>query len=616
MIKPLDNLPIQRKLMAALMLVCGVVLLVTGTAFVTYEVLALRKGMIRGYTTRVEIIAANSSAALDFRDEADATKVLSALRSDIHTVEAGIYDADNRLFATYPTNADLAGFPKHPPAEGHRFESDHLVAFTSVKQGARTLGTVYIKADLEALSERYRAFAVLTAVILLGSCLVAFLIARVLRKQIARPILALTETAKAISERNDYSVRAPKESDDELGWLTDAFNQMLAQIHSQNQALRDGAERVRAVINSALSAVVVIDSDGLIVDWNKRAEQMFGWSHAEAIGRDLGETIIPHRHREAHRRGMKHFLGTGEGPALGRLIELSALRRDGAEFPVELSISPVNNDGVLTFCGFITDITERKKSEAEIRNLNATLEQRVNERTAQLEQVNKELEAFSYSVSHDLRAPLRHITGFTEMLQQNNKARLDEAGQRYLGIISKSAHQMGVLIDDLLVFSRMGRAELRQGEVDMRELVDEVRRDMAADLGGRKISWDIGSLPKLQGDRAMLKQVWVNLISNAVKYTRERIEAMIKITSRKNEQGMWEFSVADNGAGFDMQYVGKLFGVFQRLHMAEEFEGTGIGLANVQRIIVRHGGRVWAEGQVDVGATFRFTLPDKGENES
>jgi light-regulated signal transduction histidine kinase (bacteriophytochrome) len=261
--------------------------------------------------------------------------------------------------------------------------------------------------------------------------------------------------------------------------------------------------------------------------------------------------------------------------------------------------------------GLLTDAFNQML--AEIHKLNATLEQRVQERTAQLEAVNKEMEAFSYSVSHDLRAPVRHISGFADMLRQNSLPDLNESGRRYLNIISESAKKMGTLIDDLLVFSRMGRAEMRQTKLKMDGLVAEVLREMGKDFEGRNIEWDIAPLPEVNGDRAMLKQVWVNLLSNAVKYTRHRERAAVKVASRKNEQGEWEFSVQDNGAGFDMQYVGKLFAVFQRLHSNDEFEGTGIGLANVQRIIHRHDGRVWAQGVVDGGATFYFSIPQQME---
>jgi PAS domain S-box-containing protein len=772
------DLPIQRKLMSVLLLTCGTVLLVTCAAFAIYEVVTIRKAMVQGYATRAEIIAANSSAALAFQDEADATKVLSALHRDANTIIACIYDKDHQVFARYPTNAAIADFPAEPVPTGHRFAPAHLDVYSPIQQDGRTLGTVLIRANLTALTSRYGAILSLTAVILFGSLIMAYLLSRALQKQISDPIHALATTAETISLQRDYSVRAQKHGADEIGSLTDSFNQMLGEIQKQNLALRESEARMRAVLNAAISAVVVMDSHGKIVDWNARAEVLFGWSRAEAIGRDLGETIVPPQHREGHQRGMRRYLETGEAKVLNRLMEMTALHRAGREFPVELSISPLKFNDTVTFCGFLTDITERRlaakqaevfaqlghslsaatsadtaartivavaadllrwdscsldlynaeknqvhpvlnmdtvngqridvspayvdtspsaivqqvlrdggqlilrqppfnfvpdtvpfgdtnrpsaslmyvpirrganvigilsiqsytpdaynknalrllqsladlcsgalerlRAEENLRRLNEQLEQRVADRTAQLEIVNKELESFSYSVSHDLRAPLRHITGFADMLRQNAETKLDETSRRHLQIISNSARQMGVLIDDLLVFSRMGRTEMCHTLVNMNDLVAEVRADLAADLATRTINWDISPLPELRGDRAMLKQVWVNLLSNAVKYTRHRQEAVITIRSRKNDQGLWEFQVRDNGAGFDMQYVGKLFGVFQRLHLAEEFEGTGIGLANVQRIVVRHGGRIWAEGKIDAGATFYFTLPSQG----
>jgi signal transduction histidine kinase len=254
------------------------------------------------------------------------------------------------------------------------------------------------------------------------------------------------------------------------------------------------------------------------------------------------------------------------------------------------------------------EVEQRRHREDEIRKLN----QELNRRASELEATNKELESFAYSVSHDLRAPLRHMAGYSELLQRQTQSLLDEKGERFMRTILDSAKRMGNLIDDLLAFSRIGRAETKKTEVDLDQLVKDVVAEIRHDTKDRDIVWKVGALPVCYGDRSMLRLVVTNLVSNAVKFTRMRSPAEIEVGWVDPNKKEFEVFVKDNGAGFDMRYVDKLFGVFQRLHLSEQFEGTGIGLATAQRIIHRHGGKIRGEGAVDQGATFYFSLPAEG----
>jgi PAS domain S-box-containing protein len=356
-----------------------------------------------------------------------------------------------------------------------------------------------------------------------------------------------------------------------------------------------------SLLNLTHDTIFVRDMSDIITYWNRGAQELYGWTAEEAIGtrsHDLLRTVFPAPLDDIS----ADLLGTGRWEG-----ELEKTKSDGTHVVVASRWSLQRNEQRIPIAILETnnDITQRKRGEEEVRKLN----QELGKRTVELEAINKELEAFAYSISHDLRAPLRHMVGFTELLQKNASSVVDEKGRRYMSTILESAKRMGTLIDDLLAFSRIGRAEARESRVNLEQLVKEVQSEVAQEAEGRNITWRLGPMPDLYGDRSMLKVALVNLLSNAIKFTGPRPQPEIEVgCAEKQTDGIVMF-VRDNGVGFDMKYAHKLFGVFQRLHRAEEFEGTGIGLATVQRIIRRHGGEVWAEGFVDKGATFFFSVP-------
>ena len=635
------NQPIKRKLMTVILLTSGVVLLLACGAFLTYELLTFRQTMVRNLSTLAQVVAANSTAAVAFDNRTDATEVLSALSAERHIVAAGLYDNTGTLFAKYPDTAPDDGWPARLERDGYQFARTHLVLQEPVVNANRRLGTLVLKSDLGAMYERLSLYGGLVVVVMVLTFLVAFPLSNRLQRHISLPVLALADTAKAVSEGKDYSVRAARFGDDELGQLADAFNDMLAQIQGQDTALRQREEHLHREVAERQRAQEEIRAVNAGLE-RRVEERTAALSKSEARYRalfdsmDEGYCIIEMIFDEQERPVDYRFLEvnpsfekqTGLRDAVGkRMRELAPLHEEywfemygriavvgeAAHFQNHAEQlhrwydvyayrfgEPKNRQVAILF----SDITERKAAEAKITQLNAELQQRA----ATLEVANKELESFSYSVSHDLRAPLRHVHGYVEMLQRATDGQLSEQAQRYLNTITEASVEMGQLIDDLLAFSRMGRTEMRESRVDVGVLVQETIRDLDMATTGRNIVWQTAPLPAVLGDPSLLKQVLANLVGNAVKYSRMRDPARIEIGCAGEEDGRVILFVRDNGAGFDMQYAHKLFGVFQRLHRAEEFEGTGIGLATVRRIVTRHGGRVWAEGAVDKGATFYFTL--------
>src|SRR5881628_1702175 len=470
----LRDWPIKQKLTAMLVLISGLVLLLTSAAFAGYQYWSLRQATRDALAVRGRIIAANSTASLAFANDADAREILSALRADPHIVAAVLYDKRGHVFAGYPAGVAGDVVPAAPGPDGYRFERGLLIGFQPVEEaGSQRLGTLYLASDLGAVYDTFRLSGVIGLAVMAVALLAAYLLSMVLQGTISQPILALAETARAVSTGQDYSVRAPKLGADELGVLTEAFNQMLGRIEDQ-----------------------------------KNEQERY-----------------------------------------------ESLRRNAAE----------------------------------------------------LLAANTELDAFAYSVSHDLRAPLRSIDGFSQILLEDYAGKLDEAGQESLHQVRAASQRMGTLIDDLLKLARVTRAEIRTEDVDLSGMAQDIVADLQRTTPERQVEFAIAPGLKARGDARLLRMALDNLLRNSWKYTAKQPQPRVQFASVEANGGR-AFMVRDNGAGFDMKYADKLFGVFQRLHSAADFEGTGIGLATVRRIITRHGGRIWAEGAVDQGATFYFTL--------
>ncbi|HUJ72385.1 MAG TPA: PAS domain S-box protein [Verrucomicrobiae bacterium] len=713
---------IKTKLMTAVMGTSLIVLFAASAAFISYEVITFRRNLVRGLATRAELVAANTTAALAFQNRDDATHVLASLKSDPRMDLASLYDADGKLFARYPSNAPPRMFPVRP-GSGYKFENNAFIIFVPVTQAGRQLGTVYLQFNLAILAERYRAYTIVVVAIIIGSMSIAFALSKWAQKRIAEPVLTLAAKARTVSQSGNYSLRAETTSTDEIGVLAESFNSMLDEVQRRDAGLRQSEARTRATIDSALDGIVTVDQHGRILELNPAAEHLFGCAKNDLLGRDVAMLVPP-----ALRQQVREYFA-GAGTPRGTRQELRALRANGQEFPVELSITRIETDAGPIFTVFVHDVTERKRAESvmgllaavvqssddaiitkdlnsiilswnqgaervfgypatealgrsimflipddrrqeeadiisrilrgesmahfdtqrlrkdgtlldvsvsvspireggriigasnisrditerkrteqEILKLNLELERRVLDRTAQLEASNKELEAFSYSVSHDLRAPLRAIDGFSMTLLEDYGSKLDAQARHQLERVRLGARRMGELIDDLLKLSRVSRAEIRREQVNLSALARQVAAELKQAEPERKVTFVIEDDVKVQGDAQLMFVVMDNLLRNSWKYTSRHPTARIEFGRiRQNEERV--YFVRDDGAGFDMAHANLLFSPFQRLHRQTDFEGTGIGLATVQRIIRRHGGRTWAEASVEQGAAIYFTLP-------
>ena len=392
-------------------------------------------------------------------------------------------------------------------------------------------------------------------------------------------------------------------------WLLQ--RQIGRRLHAERQSLRSAA-RAASVLQTVREPIVLLDRDLRVQLHNPAFAELYGLQDEradglllESVGDGAGkDPVMRQRLSDVLLRGRELWDFEHEQRAADGMVRYMLL--NARRMPL-----PDTDDEVVLLT--VSDVTVQRAVQLRVEELNRQLEGKV----AQVSEVNRELEAFSYSVSHDLRAPLRHVAGFSDKLSRHLGDAADDKSRHYLEVISSSARRMAALIDDLLVYSRLGRAAMRQQAVDMQSLVADTRAMLDSNLQAEAensghahhVEWSIAPLPIVVGDENMIRQVWLNLLGNAVKYSGNREPAKIRVDYQPQPDGGHQFTVSDNGAGFDMAYAGKLFGVFQRLHKASDYPGTGIGLASVRRVLTRHGGRIWAEAEPDVGATFHFYLP-------
>lgn len=624
---------VRHKLLAGVLLTSLAALLVAGIAMLIYDVRSNYDTQVNDLTTQAEIIGRASAAGLQFDDRKFATDNLGLLKVRPKIESAAIYNAKGGLFASYVKEGAQSGsLPALPEVDGIRHEGETLELYRRVIENGEILGTVYLRAHYEFYERLWSYLAIVLGVSALALG-VSLLLSSWLQASVTRPILDVTGVARRVVENRDFTLRARKTTEDEIGYLVDAFNDMLAEIGHQTQALEtsnqalarqisERSEAQRALSDSERRNRTLVDAMTSLV-WTANDERAFVSAQpAWAKYTGQGET-------EYRGTGWREMFHIDDRDAIERQWSDSMSARRPIECEVRLWHAPSSTyrfvslraapvldeeNRIREWIGTITDIDDRRRAEEEIRRLNTDLEDRVRKRTIELEVTNKELESFSYSVSHDLRAPLRAIDGYSRMVEEDYSERFDSEGKRMLGVVREEALKMGRLIDDLLAFSKLGRQSMDDAEsIEMTELAKTVAQELLRDQNPERVRLDIWPLPPAKGDASLLRQVWVNLLSNALKYSSSRAHAEILVTGEVTD-GEAVYRVQDNGVGFDMKYAGKLFGVFQRLHKAEEFDGTGVGLAIVKRVITRHGGSVRADGRLGEGATFYFTLPVRTDN--
>lgn len=618
--------------MRLIMLICGSVLFVACALFFVYEFITYRDIVKRELITLGQITAANTTSSLAFKNKEDATEVLHALQAQQHIVAAILYDINGQPFASYPDQVQPQHLPDTLKYRGYQFKDNFIEGYEPVVQNGKRQGTLFLKSDTKAVYDRFLLYGIIALSFFLLAFLLTYLLSRRLQRSVSYPVLRLADKARLISEKKDYSVRAENKSNDEIGVLTDAFNHMLTQIEAQNaeiQGLNNNLEEkivmrtwelqeansalteqnhfIQTIIDASVDLIAVFDNNLNYLILNKYAATVFNRKREELLGKNVlsafpqleGKPLIQYLQRSLQ----------------GEFIHLEAYKSQLADAWFENFFIPLrdkeNNVDRVLLIGH--DITNIMKANEKLRQLNS-----------ELEKSNRDLEQFAYVASHDLQEPLRKILTFSDLSERNTHN--PEIQKRYLQKISSSASRMTELIKAVLNYSRLSRTGVEFTEVDLNAVVEQIKTDLELPIEEKGALIQSDRLPVIRGIPLQLSQLFLNLFTNALKFTEQKPEISIRVLAVSQEEKTKQnlayknsdylrIVFSDNGIGFEQEYAERIFSIFQRLHSADKFAGTGIGLALCKKIVENHGGVIAVESEQGKGTSFFLYLPfDKNLN--
>ncbi|HXU83426.1 MAG TPA: ATP-binding protein [Polyangia bacterium] len=619
---------IRAKLFAIVMITTASALVITAISMTAYELKSYREATVREMGTVANVVGANSTAALEFNVPSTAEEILAGAGTLPEVLSACLYDKKGALFASYVRPGQMLRCPEHPDAATVAVQPAGFVVQQPVMLQGQRVGTLRLFSHVGELQRRVNLHMVILFVVLFVSALVATLVTARLQRILSVPILELAHTAKSISDKRDYTLRATKHSEDEIGAAVDAFNQMLGRIEQADAALRRAGEQSRnharilqSILDNMGEGMAVSDAEGGFLIWNPAATRLLGkgpieggpgeWARAYGLYRPGGRELIAPEDLPLA-RAMR-----GENV---NETELYLADRGEQNRWISATARPFKDEdgnirgGIVVF----RDVSERKAAEEELRALNATLEMRIAERTAALEEratelkrSNEELEAFAYVASHDLQEPLRAMASYTQLLKRQLQGQVSADADLYIGHVLEGAARMRALINALLDYSRVGRRALDLRPTSVDTVFDTALADLTAMITENGAQVTRGPLPVIAADPVQLGQLFRNLVSNAIKFRRDeppRIEVRADLVGAE-----WRFAVRDNGIGIEPKHFDRIFIIFQRLH-GRDRAGTGIGLAVCKKIVERHGGQIWLESEPGAGSVFYFTLPARGDH--